>query len=99
MFPFRNFDFSSVNIEGAERIARLSASAGVPRFVHVSHLNASAASSSQFYATKAKGEDAVRSAFPRATIVRPGPMYGHEDRFLRSMAGLSVFLEASPCNI
>ena len=83
----RNFDFNSVNVDGAERIAQVSALAGVPRLVHISHLNASPDSSSQFYSTKYRGEKAVQNAFPQATIVRPGPMYGHEDRLLRSMAG------------
>jgi len=85
-YETKNFDFGSVNVDGAERIARISANAGVPRLVHISHLNASAGSSSQFYATKFMGERAVRSAFPQATIIRPGPLYGHEDRLLRSMA-------------
>ncbi|KAI0287950.1 NAD(P)-binding protein [Russula brevipes] len=53
--------------------------------VHVSHLNASPASTSQFYRSKAAGESAVREAFPAATIVRPGPMFGHEDKFLTNM--------------
>jgi len=82
----RNFGFSDVNVVGARRIAEISASMGVPRLVHISHLNASSDSPSAFYKTKAAGEQAVRRAFPNATIVRPGPMYGHEDRLLRSMA-------------
>ena len=74
-------------MEGAARIAHIAKSTGVPRLVHVSHLNASLESPSTFYATKAKGEIAVLEAFPDAVVVRPGPMFGHEDRLLRSMAG------------
>jgi NADH dehydrogenase (ubiquinone) 1 alpha subcomplex subunit 9 len=51
-------------------------------------LNASADSSSRFYATKAAGEEAVRSEFPEATIVRPGAFFGYEDRFLNNMASM-----------
>lgn len=61
-------------------------SLGVSRFVHVSHLNADVNSPSAFLRTKAEGEAAVKSAFEGATIVRPGPLYGHEDRFLNQMA-------------
>ena len=75
-----------MHVEGASRIAEISAANGVSRFVHVSHLNASHDSPSEFYRTKAQGEDVVRKAFPDATIVRPGSYYGHEDKLLNSMA-------------
>jgi NADH dehydrogenase (ubiquinone) 1 alpha subcomplex subunit 9 len=83
---YRNFDYADVHVKGASRIAEISAANGVSRFVHVSHLNASYDSPSEFYRTKAQGEDAVRQAFPDATIVRPSPLYGHEDKLLNSMA-------------
>jgi NADH dehydrogenase (ubiquinone) 1 alpha subcomplex subunit 9 len=89
--PHRNFTFGDVHVEGAGRIAKVTASAGVPRLVHVSHLNASPISTSRFYRSKAAGETAVREAFPAATIVRPGPIFGHEDKFLTNMPGMSLF--------
>ena len=54
--------------------------------MHVSHLNASANSTSSFYQSKAEGEEKVKAAFPTATIVRPASMYGYEDRLLNNMA-------------
>lgn len=72
---------------GAERIASIAAQSGVSRLVHVSHLNAAATSNSKFYQTKAEGEERVKAAFPSATIVRPGTMFGHEDKLLTNMAG------------
>jgi uncharacterized protein YbjT (DUF2867 family) len=90
--PHRNFTLDDVHVKGAERIARVTASVGVPRLVHVSHLNASPTSTSLFYRSKAAGENAVRDVFPAATIVRPGPMFGHEDKFLTNMPSLSPFL-------
>jgi NADH dehydrogenase (ubiquinone) 1 alpha subcomplex subunit 9 len=80
-----------VHFKGAERIAKVSASVGVPRLVHVSHLNASPTSTSKFYRSKAAGESAVRETFPAATIVRPGPMFGHEDKFLTNMPSMIPF--------
>jgi len=85
-YETKNFTYDAVHVQGAESIARISAQSGVPRFVHVSHLNASEDSPSAFYRTKAAGEEAVKRAFPNATIVRPGLMYGHEDKLLNSMA-------------
>ena len=83
---FRNFDFKSVQVDGAESIAQIAASAGVSRLIHVSHLNADKTSVSKFYQAKAEGEEKVKAAFPNATIVRPAIMYGYEDRLLNNMA-------------
>lgn len=82
----KNFKFQDVNVTGAGRLAQMAEALGVSRFIHVSHLNADHNSPSAFLRTKAEGEDTVRRAFEGATIVRPGSMYGHEDRFLNQMA-------------
>lgn len=75
-----------MHVSGARRMARISHLSGVSRFIHVSHLNADPNSKSAYYRTKFEGEQAVREAFPEATIVRPGWMYGHEDRLLNTLA-------------
>ncbi|THG97294.1 hypothetical protein EW026_g4677 [Hermanssonia centrifuga] len=85
-YETKNFTFGSVHVDGAERIAQIAAESGVSRLVHVSHLNASALSTSAFYKSKAEGEERVKAAFPSATIVRPATMYGYEDRFLNNIA-------------
>jgi len=85
-YETKNFDFKSVHVAGAERIASVAAQCGVSQLVHVSHLNASLTSPSKFYEAKALGEERVKAAFPTATIIRPGTMYGFEDRFLNSIA-------------
>ncbi|KAK4698928.1 NADH dehydrogenase (ubiquinone) 1 alpha subcomplex subunit 9, partial [Phenoliferia sp. Uapishka_3] len=85
-FNTKNFTFNDVNVSGARRIARIAHLSGVSRLIHVSHLNASPTSASAYYRTKFEGEQAVKDAFPEATIVRPGWMYGHEDRLLNTMA-------------
>ncbi|SCZ96596.1 BZ3500_MvSof-1268-A1-R1_Chr4-4g07462 [Microbotryum saponariae] len=82
----RNFSFDDVHVSGARRLARIAHISGVSRFIHLSHLNAAPDSASQFYRTKFHGEQAVKDAFPEATIVRPGWMYGHEDRLLNTIA-------------
>jgi len=82
----RNFTFDDVHVTGAARIARICAENGVHRFVHVSHLNADINSPSAFYRAKARGEEAVKAVFPGAIIVRPGTMYGQEDKLLNNMA-------------
>lgn len=82
----RNFSFDDVHVTGARRIARIANLSGVSRFIHVSHLNADPNSASAFYRTKFEGEQAVKEAFGDSTIVRPGWMYGPEDRLLNTLA-------------
>ncbi|KAI8818134.1 uncharacterized protein EV422DRAFT_538840 [Fimicolochytrium jonesii] len=77
----KNFTFEQVHIDGAARLARIAKEEGVSRFIHVSALNADVNSNSHFLRTKALGEQAVKAEFPDAVIVRPGILYGHEDRF------------------
>ncbi|GAC95510.1 hypothetical protein PHSY_003086 [Pseudozyma hubeiensis SY62] len=85
-YETKNFTFNDVHVAGAQRIAQIAEAAGVGRFIHVSHLNADAESPSAFLRSKAEGEAVVKRAFEGATIVRPGTMWGHEDRFLNQMA-------------
>ena len=61
-----NYDFEEVHVTIPETIATLAKEAGVKTFIHMSALSASPDSSSQWSRTKAKGEVAVRKAFPEA---------------------------------
>ena len=80
--------FQATHAEGAGRIARLSAEAGVSRLVHVSAIGADPASPSQYGISKAAGEQAVRQGFPGATILRPSVVFGPEDPFFNRFAGM-----------
>lgn len=90
-YETKNYSYNDVHVEGARRIAHIAYEEGASRFIHLSHLNAAHDSKSYFYRSKAEGEDAVREAFPDATVVRPGPLYGHEDKFLNSIATKPAF--------
>lgn len=96
---FRNFDYHSVHVAGAERIAKIAAECGVSNFIHVSHLNASKTSPSKFYQTKAQGEELVKAAFPTATIVRPSTMFGYEDKLLNNIAGNHIRCHKFVCEV
>ncbi|KAF8523207.1 NADH dehydrogenase [Gautieria morchelliformis] len=85
-YETKNFTFEDVHVKGAAMIARVASKLGVPRFVHVSHLNASRDSKSAFYRAKYQGEERVMQEFGNASIVRPAMMYGHEDKLLNNMA-------------
>jgi uncharacterized protein YbjT (DUF2867 family) len=89
-------DFERVHAEGAARVARLAAAAGVTRLVHVSAIGAEPASASQYARTKAAGEASVRDAFPRATILRPSVVFGPEDRFLNRIGAMAQYFPIMP---
>lgn len=88
--------FGRIHAQGAERLAQEAAAAGVDAFVHVSALGIDKARHSIYARTKLDGEKAVQAAFPQATILRPGILFGPEDNFFNLFARLSVFLPALP---
>ncbi len=77
-------------------IARAAVKAGVARMVHVSAIGADAQSSSAYARSKAKGEDAVREAFPGAVIIRPSIVIGPEDSFFNRFAAMARTSPALP---
>ena len=88
-YETKNFSFDSIHSDGAAQIARICFDEHVPAFIHLSALNADERSPSGFLRSKAKGEKKVKEAFPKATIVRPGWLYGDEDRFINTMGSLT----------
>jgi NADH dehydrogenase len=89
-------DFRKVHVEGARNIAEAAAAAGVPALVHISAIGADPESESAYGRSKGEGEEAVRAAFPRATIVRPSIAFGQEDQFVNRFARLAQILPVLP---
>lgn len=81
--------FEAVQAQGAGRIARLAAEAGVGRLVHISAIGADADGPSLYAKSKAAGEAAVLAAFPGAVILRPSVIFGNEDGFFNRFAAMS----------
>lgn len=96
LFEKKPGDFARIQAEGAGRVARLAAAAGVSRLVHVSAIGADADSESLYARSKAEGEAAVRAAFPAATILRPSVVFGPEDQFFNRFAALAALLPVMP---
>ena len=88
--------FQAIQSEGAGRVARLSAAAGVARLVHISAIGADPASESLYARSKGEGEAAVLAAFPTATILRPSILFGAEDGFFNLFAGMARLLPVMP---
>jgi uncharacterized protein YbjT (DUF2867 family) len=95
--PTRRWPYEEVHVAGAARIASAAAAApSVERLVHVSVLGASPGGPSARLRSRAAGEAAVRAAFPAATLVRPAPLVGVEDRCTNALAALATTLPAIP---
>ena len=89
-------DFDGLHVRGARNVAEAAAAAGVGSLVHVSAIGADRDSPSHYGRSKGEGEQAVRSAFPGATIVRPSIVFGREDNFINRFAGMTRMLPFLP---
>jgi NADH dehydrogenase len=89
-------DFQRLHVEGARNVAEACAAEGVSSLVHVSAIGADPHSESAYGRTKGEGEEAVRVAFPNATIMRPSVVFGREDNFVNRFAGLARIAPVLP---
>jgi NADH dehydrogenase len=92
----REGDFVRVHEQGAGRVARLAAAAGVARLIQISAIGADAQSPSLYARSKAAGEVAVRAASPGATILRPSIVFGTEDQFFNRFAAMATMSPVIP---
>src|SRR5688500_5875138 len=88
--------FTAIHENGARRVAASAKHLGVRQLVHVSALGASRTAPALADRSKAAGEEAVRAAFPEATIVRPSLVFGSDDHFFNGFATRARRLPALP---
>jgi len=84
-------NLQQIHVEGARRAAAAAKEAGASAFVHISAIGADPDSPSNYGRTKGLGEQAVRGAFPQATIIRPSIVFGPEDNFTNRFASMARF--------
>ena len=82
-------DLDKVHVEGAKRAAAAAKAVGASAFVHISAIGADPESQSDYGRTKGLGENAVRKAFPKATVIRPSTVFGPEDDFTNRFARMA----------
>lgn len=87
-FRARKRTFEAIHHQGAANVARAAAAAGVKKLVQISAIGADNRSLAAYARTKAKGEAAVRAAFPDASVIRPSIVFGPEDGFFNLFASL-----------
>lgn len=89
-------DFQTAHVTGARNVAEAARRNGAAALVHVSAIGADAESPSAYGRSKGEGEQAVRAAFPGATVIRPSVLFGPEDKFVNRFASMARLLPAVP---
>lgn len=90
----KNSTFTHVHTEAPQWIAQACARHGA-RLIHLSALGVDTAQS--YYAkSKLAGEQAVLSACPSATILRPSVVFGAEDKFFNMFATMAKYAPVLP---
>ena len=93
-------DFRSVHRDGGANVAKAAKENGAKALVHVSAIGASLDSEADYGCTKGAGEEAAKTYFPGATIIRPSLVFGPEDqltnRFATLMSRLPVYPVIAP---
>ena len=82
-------DMHKVHVDGARNVAEAARDEGSRALVHVSAIGANRQAQSAYGVTKGEGEEAVRDAFPNATIVRPSLVFGPEDNLTNRFAAMA----------
>ena len=88
--------FSKIHAKSVEKIAHMAKHAGIERFIQVSALGVDRAKKSAYARTKLRGEKAVLTVFPEATILRPSVIFGPEDDFFNRFASMAAIQPALP---
>ncbi len=88
--------FEQVHVELPRKLAQACTAAGVRRVLHISALGAGLQAPSMYQRSKARGEEALRSAGLDLTVLRPSVMFGPEDKFLNLFARLQRLFPLIP---
>ena len=89
-------DFQGLHVAGAGNVAAAAAAAGAGSLVHVSAIGADPEAESRYGRSKGEGEEAVRSEYAGATILRPSVVFGREDQFINRLAGMARLAPVLP---
>ncbi len=88
--------FDAIHGQGAHNVARQAGNAGVERLIHISGVGADPASDSPYVRARGIGEELVKGAFEGVTILRPSVIFGPDDSFFITLAGLARQMPVLP---
>ncbi len=81
---------------GAGHAARAATETGASAFVYLSAIGADPAAETGYWSTKGAGEELVKAAFPKATVIRPSVVFGEESGLIPMFADLVAMIPVLP---
>ena len=88
--------FDKAHVQLLQTVTDACNAAGLRRVVHVSSLGADAAAPSMYQRSKARGEAVLAASGLDVSVLRPSVIFGAEDKFLNTFAGLQKMLPFIP---
>lgn len=88
--------FQNLQAELPGRIASQASMLGLERVVQISAIGADPQSRIKYAASKGRGEENLKSGFPKATILRPSLVFGAGDGFFNRFAKMALLAPGLP---
>ena len=88
--------FDKAHVQLVQTLVNACSAVGKKRIVHVSSLGADANAPSMYQRSKARGEAVLAASSHNISVLRPSVVFGAEDKFLNTFAGLQKMLPFIP---
>ena len=96
LYETRKQKFNQIHAQFPNLLSELCNELGVKKLVHVSALGVKEGHPSQYMQSKLQGEKNIQDTFKQSVILRPGIMFGPEDKFFNIFATLAQFSPVLP---
>jgi len=96
LYETRKQKFNQIHAQFPNLLSELCNELGIKKLVHVSALGVKEGHPSQYMKSKLQGEKNIQDTFKQSVILRPGIMFGPEDKFFNIFATLAQFSPALP---
>ena len=96
LYETRKQTFNQIHAQFPNLLSELCNELGIKKLVHVSALGVKEGHPSQYMQSKLQGEKNIQDTFKQSVILRPGIMFGPEDKFFNIFATLAQFSPALP---
>ncbi len=92
----RRVKYGDIHVQGAANVATAAAEHGADRLIHLSGLGATVESDSEYVQSRGFGDNAVAEAFPRASFLKPGAVFGAGDHLFTPLACFARYFWVMP---